>query len=110
LLEVVGLGLAANLTGLLAAAVLGYALGIEVGLVGIVALVGGAVLLSILPVSLGGWGLREAGMVALFAGVGVPAEPVLAMSLVWGLLPLLVSLPAGLLWWVNRHSPDTANR
>ena len=83
---------------------LGRALGIEAGFAVYIAMVGGAVLLTALPVSLGGWGLREAGMVTLFGSVGVPAEPVLAMSIVWGLLPLVVSMPAGLLWWVSRHS------
>jgi len=101
LLEVSGLAALASLTGFLAAFVLGANLGIDLGLPAYIVLVGGAVLLSVLPISLGGWGVREIGMVALFGAVGVPAEPALALSLAWGLMPLLASLPGGLLWWLD---------
>ena len=40
-------------------------------------------------------------LVALFGAVGVAPEKALAVSLLWGLLPLLVSLPAGFLWWAG---------
>lgn len=100
LAEIAGLGALASTVGLLAAWVLGTALGLSQGFGGHVALVGGALLLAVLPVSLGGWGLREAGMVALFGAVGEAAEPALALSLLWGLLPLAVSLPVGALLWL----------
>ena len=105
LAEIAGLGLAASFTGLLAAFVLGTGLGIDLGLPAYVVLVGGATLLSVLPISLGGWGVRELGMVALFGALGVGAERALALSLLWGLLPLLVSLPAGMLWWRDGGTP-----
>jgi uncharacterized membrane protein YbhN (UPF0104 family) len=104
LAEIAGLGVAASLTGLLAAFVLGTGLGIHLGLPAYVSLVGGSVLLSVLPISLGGWGVRELGMVALFGAIGASAEKALALSVVWGFLPLLVSLPAGLLWWRRRRT------
>jgi hypothetical protein len=37
---------------------------------------GGSILLSVLPISVGGWGVREAGMVSIFGALGVPSEPV----------------------------------
>lgn len=104
LFEVAAFGAAATLSGILAAVVLGRSLGIDASLPTYIAMVGGAALLSVLPLSLGGWGLREAAMVTLFASVGVPAEPVLTMSVVWGLLPLIVSLPAGAFWWTARRA------
>jgi glycosyltransferase 2 family protein len=106
LAEVAVLGVAASLTGLLAAYVLGEGLGIGLGLPAYIVLVGGSVLLSVLPISLGGWGVRELGMVTLFGAVGGGAEQALALSLLWGLLPLLVSLPAGLLWRRRGAQPE----
>jgi hypothetical protein len=104
LLEIAGLGLLVVVLSVLAAMVLGRALGVEASAPVYAAMVTGAVLVTVVPVSLGGWGVREASMVALFGLAGVPAEPVLAMSLVWGLLPVLVSLPVGLAWLANRRS------
>jgi len=109
LAELMALGIAASILGLLAAYVLGKDLGIPLALPAYVALVGGAVLLSVLPVSLGGWGMREWGMVSLFGAVGVSAEQALALSLVWGVLPLLISLPAGLIWWAGRRHASGAS-
>lgn len=108
LAEVAGLGIVASFTGLLAAYVLGEGLGIGLGLPEYVVLVGGSVLLSLLPISLGGWGVRELSMVTLFGAVGAGAEQALGLSLLWGLLPVLVSLPAGVLWW--RSGRDYAAR
>ena len=89
----------ASFTGLLAAYLMGEGLGIAIGLPAYIVLVGGSVLLSVLPISLGGWGVREVSMVALFGSVGAGAEQALALSLLWGVLPLLISAPVGLLCW-----------
>ncbi len=65
------------------------------------------VLLAItLPVSIGGWGVREAGMVAILGLIGVPQEAALMLSLQLGLMSVAISLPAGLLWLAyRRHTP-----
>jgi hypothetical protein len=46
--------------------------------------------------SIGGWGLREASMVGLFALVGVPTAVSLSVSILSGLLATLVTLPGAL--------------
>ncbi len=61
------------------------------------------ILISILPFSIGGWGLREAAMVFFLGMVGVSQEAALAISVQLGLLTMLLSLPAGLLWLINRR-------
>lgn len=94
-------GILATSLGLGAAVVLGHALGLQYAVTVYFALVGAAVLLTLLPISLGGWGVREAGMVALFGHLGSPAEPVMALSLVWALLPLVIALPGGMLFWFS---------
>jgi uncharacterized membrane protein YbhN (UPF0104 family) len=102
--EVLGLGALASLLALMASAALGQSLGVEASMLTYVALVGGATLFSVLPVSLGGWGVRETSMVALFSLVGSSKEAVLAMSVSSGLLALVVVLPAALLWWLRPAS------
>ena len=102
-LELAVYGLLGSGCGLAAVWVLGQQLGVPLGGAHHFALGGLAMLITVLPISLGGWGLREASMVGLFGMFGAPAEPVLAMSLLVGLLPLMVSLPAGLSWWVAQH-------
>lgn len=108
LLEVVLLGAAASLLGIAAALALAPDLGLPLQPMAAVVLVGGAVLVSVVPVSLGGWGVREVGMVALAGALGLPSEPVIALSVAWGALQLAVALPGGLLWWQGRApmAPD----
>jgi uncharacterized protein (TIRG00374 family) len=55
-------------------------------------------LLSMLPISFSGWGLREGAMVVAFALVGMPAASALTVSILFGLCALAASLPGGLLW------------
>jgi len=63
------------------------------------------VLLSSIPLSLGGWGVREVSMVVLFPAAGVPGPVALSVSLAIGLVTLAVSLPgAALAAWARRHS------
>jgi glycosyltransferase 2 family protein len=55
-------------------------------------------LVANLPISIGGWGVRESAMIMLFGLVGVPAAASLVLSIQLGLLLLIVALPGGLLW------------
>ena len=51
-----------------------------------------------LPISAGGWGVREGAMVAALALVGVGSASALLLSVELGLLWTLVSLPGGAIW------------
>ena len=57
-----------------------------------------ALLVTTLPISIAGWGVRELAMVAVFALVGVPADGASVLSILFGLLDALISLPGGVLW------------
>lgn len=61
-------------------------------------LVPSALLVTNVPVSLGGWGLREGAFIVAFAFVGLTAEQSLALSALFGLTILLSSLAGGLVW------------
>jgi hypothetical protein len=55
-------------------------------------------LLASLPISAGGWGVREGAMVAALAAAGVAGAAALLISIELGLLTALVSLPGGAIW------------
>ena len=55
-------------------------------------------LVANLPITVGGWGVRETAMITLFGLIGVPASARLVLSIPVGLFSLIVALPGGLLW------------
>ncbi len=60
-------------------------------------------LVTMVPISFGGLGLREATMVALFALVGITSAQILALSLTVHLINLGLSLFGGLIWIVRKR-------
>lgn len=68
-------------------------------LLGIVPL---TLLTMLLPVSIGGWGVREAAASALWPLAGLSAETGVATSILYGLVSLVGALPA--LWWLSRRA------
>ena len=59
-------------------------------------------LFATLPISIGGWGVREAAMVTFFGLVGVPPSAAVIVSIQLGLLGVVLSLPGGLLFLLQR--------
>jgi len=57
-----------------------------------------AQLIGYLPISLAGWGVREASFVIMFSLIGIPPTTSILLSLILGLLVLVVSLLGGILW------------
>ena len=55
-------------------------------------------LLTIVPISLAGWGIREGAMVGIFLLVGADETKVLAMSILYGILLILASVPGAYFW------------
>lgn len=86
----------------LAAYVLAESLGNPISLLDAVTLVPWVLLIAIIPISIGGWGLREAAMVYMLGLVGVPQVVALALSVQLGLLAIITTIPAGFLWLTSR--------
>lgn len=85
------------LTGLLAVFYCGaHAVGASLSVFHLLVLVPAVILSMSIPISMGGWGLREATAVALWTMAGLPGEEALAASIAYGLLNLLGSLPGAL--------------
>lgn len=57
-------------------------------------------LLTIVPISLAGWGVREGAMVGILTLAGLAQTKILAVSILYGLLLILSALPGA--WFWNR--------
>lgn len=74
------------------------ALGLNVSVKDCLVLVPVVVLAAAIPISVGGWGVRESAIVVLFGTVGVSSGNALALSVLFGVAGILVSLPGVALW------------
>ncbi len=74
-------------------ALAGAALGIAVPFVAWFTIIPMVLLAMLIPVTIGGWGLREGAAAALFPLVGIDASMALAMAILYGLVNLAGSLP-----------------
>jgi len=52
----------------------------------------------VLPLSVAGWGVREAAAAAVFAALGLSAGSGMAVSVSFGLIGLVASLPGAIVW------------
>jgi len=63
----------------------------------------------VVPISIGGWGLRELAVVSVLAGYGVAPERALLFSVCFGLALAVGSLPGALAWLLYPFAPDRAS-
>ena len=70
--------------------------GIDLSLVLIVSVTAAVLLIIMIPISLGGWGMREASFITLLAPLGVNSQDALLIGLLSGLMNLVSSVPGGL--------------
>jgi uncharacterized membrane protein YbhN (UPF0104 family) len=84
-LVAVTVSVGSNLLGVLLIFILGSAIGADLRALDCLVLVPAALLVSSLPISLGGWGVREGALVAAFSLVHADAAGVAATSVMFGL-------------------------
>jgi hypothetical protein len=60
---------------------------------------------ALVPISIGGWGLREVAVIALLGNHGVPPERALLFSVCFGLTLAVGSLPGALAWLLYSFTP-----
>lgn len=82
------------------------AVGVETGYFPLLAIVALAMFVSLLPISVNGWGVREGAMVAGLAVLGVSKESALAISLLFGFANALITVP-GIFVWHSRRAHGT---
>jgi uncharacterized membrane protein YbhN (UPF0104 family) len=106
-ITVFGLSVGIQLLNVLILFVLATGLAMHVGFGDCLVFMPIVLFLSMLPISVAGWGVREGAMVAALSIIGIPAHESLALSICFGLCLIGVSLPGGLLWfWSRRQNAD----
>jgi uncharacterized membrane protein YbhN (UPF0104 family) len=98
------LGLVANLNFVFAADALGAALKINLSITDYLELIPWIVLAMALPISIGGWGVREGLLLVSLGSAGVSAQNALALSLSFGGCIVISSLP-GFVFFLIRLRP-----
>lgn len=73
-------------------------LGVQVGWWDGAIILQGMVLASLIPISIGGWGLREGAAITLFGALGVEAPAAAATSILFGLVLTVVGLIGAVIW------------
>jgi hypothetical protein len=67
-------------------------------------------LVTTVPISLGGWGVREGAMVTALSFLDVPSTVALSVSIQFGLVMMVVGLPGGVLAALNPPRRGFAQR
>ena len=78
--------------------VLAWSLGIGLGLIPALTVVPTVMLISLLPISIGGWGVREGAMVVALGLCGVDSTDAVLISVMFGLCAAAIGIAGGLLW------------
>lgn len=81
---------------------LGVSLDMPIELLDCIALMPIIILVTMVPISIAGWGVREGAMVAAFGYVGLSPVSALSLSLLFGFINLAISLPGGIIWLLQR--------
>ena len=105
------LSVAGHLNMVIAAWFIAHALGLGISLADCIVLIPVIVLAATLPISVGGWGVRESAAISLFGLVGVSSSDALALSVLLGLASVAVAIPGSILWLIrDRHSESDMAR
>ena len=96
--ELVFLSGVIHLLSILVVGMLSLALGIRIDWLALAVIVPIATLLMTVPVSIAGWGVREGVMIVGLGYAGIASEQALALSILYGLSLLAISLPGGIFW------------
>lgn len=102
------LSLSMHLISVLAAYLIALGLDIELSAEACLALMPIVLLLSTLPISLAGWGVREGAAVTALGFAGVSSSEALALSILFGLSLLAVSLFGAIFWLFQKRGATLA--
>jgi uncharacterized membrane protein YbhN (UPF0104 family) len=98
LLLSLGCAVLAHVAACAAVTMLARALHIELSLVAALTVVPTVILISMVPISVGGWGVREGAMVLALGIAGVRAGDAFLLSVAYGLSMMGIAIAGGLTW------------
>jgi len=91
----------------------GQSVGLDYNLLTFSVIVPPVILLTLIPISLAGWGVREGAMIGLFTLIGADKSIVLSMSILYGIILIIASLPGLQVYLSGRkhhhHQPKNQN-
>jgi len=82
---------------------LALALGISVLAMDVFTLVPSALLISMVPISVAGWGVREVVFIQAFSLAGVAPSNAVALSFLYGLVGMVTAVFGGAVWFAERR-------
>lgn len=97
------LSAAAQLCSVLTVLALARGFGLDLGWAEALAVVPAVILITFIPLSFAGWGVREGASVIMLGAVGIGADHALAISVLFGLALLAAVLPGCALWIKGGH-------
>ena len=101
--SILGIAFGVHLMSITAVWLLAQASGLSLPLVDAAVLFTIMVAVALIPVSVGGWGIRELAVTSLLGSHGVPFEQALFFSLCFGVILLVAALPGAVIWAI--YSP-----
>jgi len=107
--HVLGLSIANQVLMVLIMFALAQGLSIDVEFSALLVLIPPVILASLLPISFAGWGVREGAMIAMLGTVDVAPENALVLSVAFGFLSLISSLPGALIWFLSDNRKSAAS-
>lgn len=102
------LAAASSVCGALGAYCIARSLNIDVGPVAMIAVVSIVAIITALPISLAGWGVREVSIVALLGLIGIDRGAALLLSVEFGIICTLTTLPGALVWLALREHAEVS--
>lgn len=99
---VVALSAGVHLLSVFSVYVVAQSIDLQVSLTAMLVIVPVMLFVSMVPVSIAGWGVREGVMVVALGFLGVAPEPALVVSVLFGLMLLVVGLIGGGAWITHR--------
>ena len=102
-------GIVVHLVRIITVYVISVGMQLDIAFSDCLILVPPALLVTVLPVSIGGWGIREAAFVIAFGLVGLPTEQAFALSVIFGVTILIAALLGAPFWIFLRKQDGVQN-
>lgn len=97
------LSIVIHLLSIIAIYAISIALGMDYSLWVFLVIFPPVILFTLIPISLAGWGVREGAMIGLFMLIGAPKEAVLSLSVLYGIIVIICSLPGMYFWLTSKN-------
>lgn len=101
-----GISIIIHLLSFVAFTMIARSIGIDADAGALLAITALLTFIQIMPISIGGWGVREVAAVSLLGLIGVAAGPALLASLLLGLAYAVASLPGIIIWGLIKVQPS----